>query len=97
LKKTRLDIAEDLHKLFPELSEARTLRPIVNALVDLFIQYLEQNNSIHLARFGTFEARTRKPRQILCGINGCKVSIPERRVPTFRSTNHLRKRLNRTA
>jgi nucleoid DNA-binding protein len=94
MKRTRVDIAEDLHKSFPDLSESLTLKPLLNELVSLIKGYLMAGDTVHFSRFGTLEIRIHAPQRFVSNLKGYKVEIPNRRLTKFRMSRYFRDELN---
>ena len=66
----------------------------LDALLDVFAEALEKDESIHLRGFGTFETKTRQACRTYHPDNGEEVAIPSHKVCKYTQSQTLRRRLN---
>lgn len=72
----------------------KDIEVIVNTIFDSMTRSLSQGDRIEIRGFGSFEVRTRKPRQGRNPKTGEKVSVGTRRVPFFKVGKELKERVN---
>ena len=88
---TKADMAESL---FNELGlNKREARELVNLYFEELIAYLAVGEQIKLSGFGNFDLRDKVARPGRNPKTGQKVSIPARRVVTFRAGHKLKDRV----
>ncbi len=62
----------------------------VDAVIDCIKGSLAEGKSVRLIGFGTFEVRTRAPREGRNPQSGATIQIPEKKVPAFKAGKGLR-------
>jgi integration host factor subunit beta len=87
------DLIEAVGKRLPNLA-ARDVEIIVNTIFDGMTDSLVKNDRIEIRGFGSFEVRTRRPRQGRNPKTGSSVDVTERRVPFFKAGRELKERVN---
>lgn len=68
---------------------------VVDTIFDAMAGALAKGDRIEIRGFGSFEIRTRKPRQGRNPKTGASVSVPEKKVPFFKVGKELRIRANK--
>ena len=63
----------------------------VNAVFDTIKNELRKGNKVQITRFGTFDAHTWARHKINSISDGSKITIPKRKVATFKAGSELRK------
>ena len=63
----------------------------VNAMCDVIQDELRNGNKVQITRFGTFEAHTWAKRKINSIDSGKKITIPKRKVASFKAGSELKK------
>jgi len=68
---------------------------VVDTIFEAMAGALAKGDRIEIRGFGSFEIRTRKPRQGRNPKTGSAVSVPEKKVPFFKVGKELRVRANK--
>jgi integration host factor subunit beta len=68
---------------------------VVDTIFETMSGALAKGDRIEIRGFGSFEVRTRKPRQGRNPKTGAAVSVPEKKVPFFKVGKELRVRANK--
>jgi nucleoid DNA-binding protein len=89
---TKHDLIASVSK-FTGLTQADT-KIVVEELLETIAKYLEGNNTIEIRGFGTFYCKIRKPRPARNPKTGDVVPLQRRRVPLFKYSNELKKRIS---
>lgn len=69
------------------------VKKVVQKLLDQMIETLFKGETIELRNFGVFKVKTRKPRMGRNPKTGATVSIPSRKVVTFKSGMVMKKKV----
>ena len=72
----------------------RDVETIVNAILDTITTALAQGDRVELRGFGVFAVKKRDARTGRNPRNGTKVAVPEKIVPTFKTSRDMHRRLN---
>jgi len=72
----------------------RDVEAIVNAILDTITTALAQGDRVELRGFGVFAVKKRDARTGRNPRNGTKVAVPEKIVPTFKTSRDMHRRLN---
>lgn len=88
---TKHDLIADVSK-FTGLTQADT-KIVVEELLESISSILESGKSIEIRGFGTFYAKTRKPRPARNPKTGEVVPLLKRMVPLFKYSNELKKKI----
>lgn len=91
---TKHDLIASVSK-FTGLTQADT-RIVVEELIETISKFLEQNRTIEIRGFGTFYSKVRKPRPARNPKTGDVVPLQWRRVPLFKYSNELKKKISGT-
>jgi len=67
---------------------------IVNLILDNIGEALMRGDKVELRGFGSFKVKTRRARQARNPRTGESVQVPAKRVPFFKTSNELKRRLN---
>ncbi|MBD3392857.1 MAG: integration host factor subunit beta [Chitinivibrionales bacterium] len=89
---TKHDLIASVSK-FTGLTQADT-KIVVEELLETIAKYLETNKTIEIRGFGTFYTKIRKPRPARNPKTGEVVPLQRRRVPLFKYSNELKKRIS---
>jgi nucleoid DNA-binding protein len=89
---TKYDLIASVSK-FTGLTQADT-RIVVEEMLETVSQFLEANNTIEIRGFGTFYTKIRKPRPARNPKTGDVVPLEWRRVPLFKYSSELKKRIS---
>ncbi|HHU55449.1 MAG TPA: HU family DNA-binding protein [Acholeplasmataceae bacterium] len=84
-----IKVSEKLNKTQKEVSE------IINQFLDEITQGLKNNEKITLTNFGTFEKSETKEYELFSPIDGRKISCHKQFRVRFRSSEKLKKALNK--
>ena len=68
---------------------------VVDAFLDAIKEALQEQRNIEVRGFGTFKIRHRKTRMARNPRTGDPVKVPQRSVPVFKPSKHLRTRVER--
>jgi len=71
----------------------KTAGACVNSIIDGITSALRKGDKVTLVGFGTFDAPTRKARKGRDPRRGTVINIPVRRVPRFRASDELKKKV----
>jgi len=63
---------------------------VLDALVELIIKVLKEENEIRISQLGTFKVVERKARVGINPQTKAKIIIPARKVPTFKASQNLK-------
>jgi integration host factor subunit beta len=74
----------------------RDVKKVVKAIFDEIEAALVRRDRVELRGFGTFTVKTRSARPGRNPRTGAAVSVPETRLPSFRTSKEMHKRLNGT-
>jgi integration host factor subunit beta len=77
----------------PHLYE-RDVTRIVDSILDNITEALSRDDRVELRGFGTFSVRTRPAHVGRNPRTGIRVSVPETRLPFFKTAREMRKRVN---
>jgi integration host factor subunit beta len=80
----------------PHLAQRRSRR-LVDAVLDQIVAALAHGDRVELRRFGSFFVKVREGRVGRNPKTGATIHLPERKLPAFRQSIELRKRLNSVA
>ena len=72
-------------------------RRLVDAVLDEIVAALAHGDRVELRRFGSFSVKVREGRVGRNPKTGATIHLPERKLPAFRQSIELRKRLNSVA
>lgn len=87
------DLIDAIKQQYPDLKgEQPDL--IVHLFFDAIEKAVRQGNRVEIRGFGAFSLRVRRPRQARNPKTGVKVSIPEKRVPFWKTGKELAELLN---
>jgi integration host factor subunit beta len=75
----------------------RMSRRLVDAVLDEIVAALSHGDRVELRRFGSFSVKVREGRVGRNPKTGATIHLPERKLPAFRQSIELRKRLNSVA
>ncbi len=89
---TKHDLIASVSK-FTGLTQADT-KIVVEELLETIAKFLETNQTIEIRGFGTFYTKIRKPRPARNPKTGDVVPLQRRRVPLFKYSNELKKRIS---
>lgn len=87
------NLIEDLTEHMKTLSR-REVEVIVDTIFNQMTQALAKGDRIEIRGFGSFEVRTREPRQGRNPKTGATVYVNTRKVPFFKVGKELRERVN---
>lgn len=89
---TKHDLIASVSK-FTGLTQADT-KIVVEELLETIAKFLETSETIEIRGFGTFYTKIRKPRPARNPKTGDVVPLQRRRVPLFKYSNELKKRIS---
>ena len=89
----RPELIKAVEQRYPHLRTAEVERA-VQAVLDGISEALARGDRVELHAFGAFSVRQRSPRKARNPRNGAPVEIAAKKVPVFRASKALRKRLN---
>ena len=75
----------------------RDVEKVVDAVLDKIVTALAHGDRVELRRFGSFSVKVREGRVGRNPKTGATIHLPERKLPAFRQSIELRKRLNSIA
>ena len=67
----------------------------VNAICGVIQDELKKGNKVQITRFGTFDSHTWAKHKINSIADGSKITIPKRKVATFKAGNELKSAVKR--
>ena len=91
---TRAILAEAVRAELPDLAQ-RDARDLVDLVLDLVVEALEAGDDVLITGFGRWSVRDKPARPGRNPLTGETVTIPRRRVVTFRPSSVLRAALRR--
>lgn len=91
---TRSDLVEELAARFKQLTQ-RDAESAVRALVEAMSHALVRGHRVEIRGFGSFSVNYRAPRVGRNPRSGEQVSIPEKRVPHFKTGKALREAVDK--
>lgn len=91
---TKRELILKLSERFKNLS-LKDAELVVDTIFESMAQALEKGERIELRGFGTFQLRTRNPKQGRNPKTGEKVYVEQKRVPFFKVGKELRIRVNK--
>jgi integration host factor subunit beta len=74
----------------------RDVETIVNTILDTITAALARGDRVELRDFGVFAIKTRGARTGRNPRNGAEVLVPEKVIPTFKTSREMHRRLNPT-
>src|SRR3954466_8227456 len=86
------ELIERIAEQNPHLYQ-RDVEAIVNAILDTITTALAQGDRVELRGFGVFAVKKRDARTGRNPRNGTKVAVPEKIVPTFKTSRDMHRRL----
>jgi integration host factor subunit beta len=89
------ELIERIAEQNPHLYE-RDVEKIVNAILDTITTALARGDRVELRGFGMFAVKKRDARTGHNPRNGERVAVPEKRVPAFKPSQDMHRRLNPT-
>ncbi|MBI4224172.1 MAG: integration host factor subunit beta [Deltaproteobacteria bacterium] len=87
------DLIQSVADHLPTLA-AKDVEIIVNTIFDSMTELLAKGGRIEIRGFGSFEVRSRGPRQGRNPKTGEKVKVGQRRVPFFKVGKELKEKVN---
>lgn len=87
------DLIQEISTRMPNLA-GRDIEVIVNTIFDSMCRSLQHGSRIEIRGFGSFEVRTRRPRQGRNPKTGQTVSVGTRKVPFFKVGKELKDRVD---
>ena len=87
------ELIERIAEQNPHLYQ-RDVEAIVNAILDTITTALARGDRVELRGFGVFAVKKRDARTGRNPRNGTKVAVPEKIVPTFKTSRDMHRRLN---
>lgn len=87
------DLIQEISTRMPNLA-GRDIEVIVNTIFDSMCHSLQRGSRIEIRGFGSFEVRTRRPRQGRNPKTGQTVSVGTRKVPFFKVGKELKDRVD---
>jgi integration host factor subunit beta len=75
----------------------RDVEKVVDAVLDEIVAALAHGDRVELRGFGTFAVKMREGRVGRNPKTGATVHVPEKKIPFFRQSQQMRKRLNSVA
>lgn len=72
----------------------RDVQRVVDAILDEIVAALVRGDRVELRGFGTFAVKVREGRIGRNPRSGATVRVPQKRIPYFRQSHEMRKRLN---
>jgi integration host factor subunit beta len=72
----------------------RDVGKVVDAILDVIVAALARGDRVELRGFGSFSVKVREGRIGRNPRTGVKVHVPNKKIPYFRQTHKIRKRLN---
>ena len=89
------ELVEKIAEQNPHLYQ-RDVEAIVNAILDTITTGLARGDRVELRDFGVFTVKRRNARTGHNPRNGEQVVVPEKRVPAFKLSQDMHRRLNPT-
>lgn len=86
--------ADLINKIARDADMTKTMaKTCLNSIIDGISSALRKGNKVTLVGFGTFDTFTRKARKGRDPRKGTIIRIPSRRVPRFRPSDELKKKV----
>ncbi len=89
---TKQDIVDHVSSMIG-LTKVET-EAVMNGIMDTITESLAKNERVELRGFGTFGVKHRMPKKARNPGTGEAIHLPERFVPTFKPSKHMRLRVN---
>ena len=67
---------------------------VVNLILENVVEALKKGDKVELRGFGSFKVKTRRARLARNPRTGEAVQVPAKRVPFFKTSNELKRRMN---
>lgn len=90
---TKADLVEQVSEAIGPGITKKDCALVVDGLLNAVKRALGEGRNIELRGFGTFKVRRRKARMARNPRTGEPVEVPERLVPVFKASKHLRSRV----